>query len=122
MANLFVLVALMSQYLETLQALCITSHVGWVLSSYLSRTVEGLRVSQIASCLLTMPFTVNYFILAALQSTFFNPFCPSSICTSIVAAIFLLHNIFFALKIGTGGFSHLRLEGQYEVGVRYLKT
>ena len=39
-----------------------------------------------------------------------------------MAAIALLHNVFFAWRVGIGGFTHLRLEGKYEVGVRYLRT
>ena len=64
-----------------------------------------------ASIAATLPFTLNFFALGLLNQHFHNSDTITSHFTGLAAAIALLHNLFFAWRVGVGGFSYLRLDG-----------
>ena len=45
-----------------------------------------------------------------------------SIFVTVLATLAWIHSVYFAWRLGTNGYSKLRLDGPYEVGVRYGRT
>lgn len=66
-------------------------------------------------------WSLFYFISVAIKGP--ENFKATSIANSIftgLVALFWLHNVYFTQVLGAGGFSKLRVDGPYKVGVRYF--
>ena len=91
------------------------SHVGWVLCYIIGFQVEGVRASQAASGGVYLGMAISYFLS-------WRAYAPFNLFMSALAALAWAQNVYFAWKLGACDYSSLRLEGPYEVGVRYIRT
>ena len=66
--------------------------------------------------------TLNFVIITRFYTENFDPYAISSLITSGLAMLGWLQTVYFAWKLGTSDFSKCRLDGPYEVGVRYART